>query len=94
MVPIVALIIAAGVYWVLQDKEDARADREGKPRAASSKRIGLFLVLLAVIVVLSYLISSAFNSSTSSSFPKLDGGSSTGTMDHIAEGVRVGMPPF
>jgi Na+/H+ antiporter NhaC len=87
MILLISFVLSGIIYWFLQDKEDKKADASGTPRASLARRVGLWAILYAVILVLAYLANSAFTNQ-----PKCT--DEVCPLPDIREEVRVGIPPF
>lgn len=51
---VIACITATVAYWLLQNMEDAKNAREGRPRASAGKRVATFFFILILCIGIFY----------------------------------------
>lgn len=94
-----AAITSAIGYYFLQNREDKKADKEGKERATTGKKVMLLFILFLVSAILFYFIGNGIQTSPL----KLGGGASGVEMERpnvenmlkrIPEDMQTGIPPF
>lgn len=61
-----ALVTSGVLFYLLQSSDDAKADRNGLPRASNGKKIATFFFVTILCVVVFYLMSNAYGSSPAS----------------------------
>lgn len=84
----IGAIITSGIlFYLLQSSDDAKADRNGVPRASNGKKIATFFFVTILCVVVFYLMSNAYGSSSDKTM-----GGSTGGRDAPSSGKPTSMP--
>lgn len=94
---IIAIILTAFVYLVLQRIDDNRRERNGQPPAPWSSRLGLLFFVAIVCFVATFLFENmgAEGAEGSSNSAYVEGGGYEDAMlESIREPIHVGLPPF
>jgi hypothetical protein len=91
---IVAILLTAIVYLVLQRIDDNRKEKKGEPPASFGSRMGLLFFVAIVCFIGSYLIGN-MGSVTVDNIAFVEGGNYEDHMIRsINEPIHVGFPPF
>ena len=91
---ILAILLTAIVYLILQRVDDNRREKQKQPLSSWGSRMGLLFFVAIVCFVITYLFEN-MNIETNDKTAFVEGGSyERGMLQSIHEPIHVGLPPF
>ncbi len=93
---IYSFVVSSVAYYFLQKREDAKADRVGKPRSSIGAKFMLWFFLMLVVSILFYFLVNGVQSMTKTNVDavEMERPAMEAMLQRIPEEMHTGLPPF